>query len=106
MCTEIRKLRYCYDVLRRRIDDGADGLAYWQMNLKIVTYFLRRYDPEFDPKGWFSDNALVDAEDDNGLTHALLELPSAHKKSYPRLTEELEQQLKERVAKYFESMEK
>ena len=103
---EIGRLRYCYYVLRRRIEEGADGLEYWKMNFKIAAYFLRRYDPEFDPKGWFSENSYSDAQEDNGLTHALLERPSMHKKSYPKLTKELEEQLKERVANYFDSIEK
>ena len=107
MCTEIRRLRYCYNVLRKRIDDEDEGLAYWQMNLKIATYFLQRYDDEFDPESCYDDEELLDAEEDSTLrTHALLQRPSSHRRSYPSLTKDLEQQLKEKVAKYFESIEK
>ena len=105
MCTEIKKLRYCYNVLQRRIQDQDEGLAYWQMNLKIATYFLKRYDPEFDPENFGNDEASLEDEVDSVLAaHPLLQRPAAGKRSYPRLTDELELQLKERVAKYFDCM--
>jgi hypothetical protein len=101
---EITKLRYCYDILCRRIADEDDGLAYWQMNLKIATYFLRRYDTEFSPTNWHYDEALLKRDEENILTtHHLLQHPDHGRKSYPKLTKELELDLKRRVAVYFES---
>ena len=101
---EITKLRYCYDILCRRIADEDDGLAYWQMNLKIATYFLRRYDTEFSPMNWQYDDALLKSDQENLLrTHHLLQYPDRSRQSYPKLTKELELELKRRVAAYFES---
>ncbi len=106
MCTEIRKLRYCYNVLQRRIQDRDEGLAYWQMNFKIATYFLKRYDAQFDTENFGNDEAFLEDLADSILkTHPLLQRPTAGKKSYPRLTEELETQLKQRVARYFDSID-
>ena len=102
---EIIKLRFCYDILRRRIADLDDGLAYWQMNLKIATYFLRRYDPEFSPTNRHYDDVLLESDKQNILrTHHLLQHPERGRKSYPKLTRELELELKRRVSAYFESM--
>ena len=101
---EIIRLRYCYDILRRRIADQRDGLAYWKMNLKIATYFLRRYDTEFSPTNWYYDEALLKSDQENILrTHHLLQYPDPCGKSYPKRTRELELELKRRVAAYFES---
>ena len=81
-----------------------DGLPYWQMNLKITTYFLKRYDAEFDPTDWARDETLSERDENRLLTtHALLQQPTADRGRYPSLTKELELQLKQRVAKYFDS---
>ena len=102
---EIRNLRYCYEVLRRRIADEDDGLAYWQMNLKIATYFLRRYDAEFVPGDSRHDEALVECDEtDTRREHPLLHRPSIDKRGYPQLTEDLKLDLKKRVARYFGSI--
>lgn len=101
---EITKLRYCYATLCRRIADEEDGVAYWQMNLKIATYFLRTYDTDFCPANWHYDEALLKRDEENILkTHHLLQHPGHNRKSYPKLTKELELDLKRRVAAYFES---
>ncbi len=101
---EIRKLRYCYNILHRRIADKDDGLAYWQMNLKIATYFLKRYDPEFAPEDYHYDEALLQSDEENTLTtHHLLQHPERSRRSCPKLARELELELKRKVALYFES---
>ena len=101
---EITRLRTCYDILRKRIAQDDEGLAYWQMNLKIATYFLKRYDPYFSPTSRQCDSALSqDVEETVLRTHHLLQYPDRGRRSYPRLTEALELELKRRVAKYFES---
>ena len=104
---EIENLRYCYEVLRRRIADEDDGLAYWQMNLKIATYFLRRYDSEFVPADSRHDASLLECDETNTRgEHSLLQRPSTDNRSYPKLTENLKRDLKKRVAKYLESLTK
>ena len=106
MCTEeIRKLRYCHNVLHNRIKDKDDGLTYWHMNMKIATYFLRRYDADFDPKNLQNDETLLDAEKSSILaTHDLLQRPTSDRRSYPSLTKELKLQLKKRVTNYFDKV--
>ena len=102
---EIKKLRYCYGVLRRRIADEDEGLAYWQMNLKIATYFLRRYDTEFVPGDSPRDGAPPECdESDARREHPLLRRPSSDRRGYPKLTEALKLDLKNRVARYFDSI--
>lgn len=102
---EIKKLRYCYEVLRRRIADEDDGLAYWQMNLKIATYFLRRYDHEFIPGDSRRDEAVTECDATNTRgEHPLIQQPNSENRSYPKLTEDLKLDLKKRVAKYFDSI--
>jgi len=101
---EITKLRYCYEILLGRIADKDEGLAYWQMNLKIATYFLKRYDPEFVSDDYHYNTDLLQSDEDNILrTHHLLQHPDRSRKSYPKLTNELELELKRRVTLYFES---
>ena len=103
---EITKLRYCYEILLGRIADKDEGLAYWQMNLKIATYFLKRYDPEFasDAYRYHYNKDLLQSDEDNILrTHHLLQHPDRSRKSYTKLTNELELELKRRVTLYFES---
>ena len=81
-----------------------EGLPYWQMNLKIATYFLKRYDTEFDPTNRHYDETLAERDKNSILTtHALLHRPTADRRPYPSLTKELELQLKRRVARYFDS---
>ena len=105
--TEIKKLRYCYEVLRRRIADEDDGLAYWQMNLKIATYFLRRYDTEFVPADSRRDEVLPECDEtDTRGEHPLLQRPSAENRSYPKLTDNLKRDLEKRVAKDLEPLTK
>ncbi len=101
---EITKLRYCYEILRERIADKDEGLVYWQMNLKIATYFLKMYDPEFASEDYHYNDDLLQSDEENILrTHHLLQHPDRSRKSYPKLTNELELELKRRVALYFES---
>jgi hypothetical protein len=101
---EIKQLRYCYSVLRARVADAHDGLAYWQMNLKIATYFLKRYDTEFVPGECPYDAALLDRDDINAFkNHPLLQQPNAGARSYPKLDETQELNLKRRIAVYFAS---
>ena len=102
---EIENLRYCYEVLRRRIADEDDGFAYWQMNLKIATYFLRRYDTEFVPGDSRHDEVLPECDEtDTRREHPLLHRPNTDRRGYPKLTEDLKLALKKRVARYFDSM--
>ncbi len=102
---EIKNLRYCYEVLRRRIAEEDEGFAYWQMNLKIATYFLRRYDTEFVPGDSRQDGALLECDEtDIRREHPLLHRPSIGRRGYPQLTEDLKLDLKKRVAKYFDSV--
>jgi hypothetical protein len=101
---EIRNLRYCYEVLCRRIADEDDGLAYWQMNLRLATFFLRRYDPEFDPEHWHHDDVLTnDQQQHLARAHPLLQRRATHRTSYPKLTKELQRNLERRVARYLQS---
>ena len=108
MCIEETTiLRYCYQILQKRIVDNEEGLAYWRMNLKIATYFLKRYDPGFDPDCCLNDHILSDIQKNLiAATHPLLQRPAADRGRYPSLTKELELQLKKRVAKYFNSRAK
>lgn len=101
---EITRLRYCYDVLRRRIADQDDGLAYWQMNLRLAAFFLRRYDAAFDPTNWHYDDVLSDSEQKDILrTHTLLQRHTTWRTDYPKLTNELALELKRRIARYVHS---
>jgi hypothetical protein len=102
---EIRNLRYCYAVLRRRIAAQDDGLPYWRMNLRLAAFFLRRYDAEFNPTNWQYDDALSDTERKHILrTHTLLQRPTTDKPDYPKLTRELELNLRRRIARYLASL--
>jgi hypothetical protein len=101
---EIRNLRYCCHVLRKRIAAGDDDSVYWQMNLRLATFFLRRYDPEFDPRNRHCDDMLSHGEQQHlTRTHPLLQRRPTHRTSYPKLTDELQRDLQRRVAHYFES---
>ena len=101
---EIKQLRYCYSVLRARVADADDGLAYWQMNLKIATYFLKRYDTEFGPGDCHCDEAVLDGDDRHALEdHPLLQRPNPGTRSYPKLTEAHKLDLKRRITVYFDS---
>jgi hypothetical protein len=101
---EIRNLRYCYHVLRKRIAAGDDDSVYWQMNLRLATFFLRRYDPGFDPENWHHDDVLSNDERQYLVrTHPLLQRQATHRTGYPKLTEELQRDLKRRAARYFQS---
>lgn len=101
---EIRNLRFCYDVLRRRIADEDDGLAYWQMNLRLAAYFLRRHDPGFDPEHWHYGEALPNDEQQHlARTHPLLQRQATYRTSYPKLTKELQRDLQRRVTRYLQS---
>ena len=104
---EIKQLRYCYSVLRARVADAHDGLAYWQMNLKIATYFLKRYDPEFVSGDCHYNDTLLDGDDINTFKdHPLLQRPNPGRRSYPKLTEAHQLDLKRRIAVYFDSRKK
>jgi len=86
------------------VADAHEGLAYWQMNLKIATYFLKRYDTEFDPEDCPYDKAVLDGDDMNALKdHPLLQRPNQGSRSYPKLTESRKLDLKRRIAVYFAS---
>lgn len=98
---EVRNLRYCYEVLRRRIAAGDDDLVYWQMNLRLVTFFLRRYDPTFDPTRWHYDDILTDSERRHlQTTHTLLQRPTPHRPAHSKLTTQLEMDLQRRIARH------
>ncbi len=104
---EITKLRYCYEVLRRRIESQDEDLSYWQMNLKIVAYFLKRYDPGFPSEGYPSDEHFLKIDEEDILrTHHLLQHPNHNRQSFPNLTPELELEFKQRIALYFKSRTK
>ncbi len=101
---EIRNLRYCYDVLRRRIASHDAGLAYWRMNLRLATFFLRRYDAEFDPTDRHDDAALSDSEAKHILrTHTLLQQPTTTSAGGSQLAKELELGFRRRVQRYLGS---
>lgn len=101
---EIRNLRYCYHVLRRRIANQDADLAYWRMNLRLAAFFLRRYDPDFDPADLHHDPAVPDSEERYILrTHPLLQHPPAPSAANSQLTKELELEFKRRVQRYLES---
>ncbi len=101
---EVRNLRYCYEVLRRRVAAGEDDLAYWQMNLRLATFFLRRYDPTFDPAHWHYDDPLPDGNKRHlQTTHTLLQRPTPHRPAHSKLTTQLERDLQRRIARYLAS---
>ena len=98
---EVANLRYCYEVLRRRVAARGEDLAYWQMKLRLVTFFLRRYDPTFDPAHWRYDDPLSEGEKSHiETTHALLQRLAPHRPAHSRFTTQLEEDLKRRVARY------
>lgn len=98
---EVTNLRYCYELLRRRVEVQGEDWAYWQMNLRLVTFFLRRYDPTFDPTHWRYDDPLSEDEKSHiETTHALLQRPTPHRPAHSGLTRQLEEDLKRRVACY------
>jgi hypothetical protein len=102
---EIRNLRYCHAVLRRRIANQDDGLPYWRMNLRLATFFLKVYDAEFDRANWHYDDVLSDTEQKHILrTHTLLQRPTTDRPGYPKLTKELERNLRRRIARYLASL--
>lgn len=66
---EIRNLRYCYEVLRRRALEAGDQQVYWQMKLRVALYFLQRYDAGFSPENWHYVKELSE-EEESGLLHS------------------------------------
>lgn len=101
--SEIQNLHYCFEVLRRRILEEDERLPYWEMNLRVTTYFLKRYDDEFDPDNWDYVKELSDSEESCVLhDNPLLQKPKAHGERSPGPSKEGEIELRERLEKYLQ----
>jgi hypothetical protein len=100
---ETTNLRYCYDVLCRRITDKDDRSPYWRMKLKVATYFLKRYDDRFDPDAWDYGKELSDREEGYLLvSHPLLQATQHETVPFQGSIKELQEQMRKRVQRFFE----
>ena len=100
---ETKNLRYCYEILRRRILDEDEHYGLWRMKLKIATYFLKRYDTEFDPDRWDYVKELSDSEECSLLEdHPLLQRGRVYGERFRRPSTEFEVELRKKIEKYLE----
>ncbi len=100
---ETRNLRYCYEILSRRILAEDEHYGLWRMKLKIATYFLKRYDPGFDPDHSEHVKELSDSEERDLLeNHPLLQRGRAYGERYRRPSREFEVELRKKIEKYLE----
>jgi len=101
---ETTNLRYCYDVLRRRITDRDVRSPYWRMKLKVAVYFLKRYDPAFNPDAWDYDRELSASEEGYLLaSHPLLRMTQHETTEFPQTIKELQDRMRKKVQRYFTS---
>ena len=100
---ETKNLRYCYEILRGRILDEDEHYGLWRMKLKIATYFLKRYDTEFDPDSWDDLQELSDSEKSCLLKeHPLLQRSRVCGERFRRPSSEFEVELRKKIEKYLE----
>ena len=100
---ETKNLRYCYEILRRRIFDEDEHYGLWRMKLKITTYFLKRYDTDFDPDHWDYVKELSDSEECSLLeNHPLLQSGRVYGERFRKHSIEFEVELRKKIGKYFE----
>lgn len=98
---ETKNLRYCFEVLRRRICDEDDQYAYWRMKLRVATYFLKRYDTEFDPDSRDYVKELSDSEEVSLLKdHPLLQKSKVYGERFRRPSRKFELELRKKIEKY------
>ncbi len=100
---ETQNLRYCYEILRRRILDEDEHHGFWRMKLKIATYFLRRYDVEFDPDRLGYAKELSDSEESDLLEgHPLLQERRVYGERSGGPSREFRAEQRKKVEKYLE----
>jgi len=104
MCmNEPKNLRYCFEVLRRRILGGDEQSPYWRMKLRVAEYFLKRYDAAFDPDSWHYVRELSDTEESELLKeHPLLQVSRAYGEYIRRPSRKFELELRKKIEKYLE----
>ncbi len=100
---ETRNLRYCFEILRRRMLDEDEQYPYWRMKLRVATYFLKRYDTEFDPDSWNYVKELSDSEESGLLRdHPLLQKSRVFGERLRKPSREFEVELRKKIEKYLE----
>ena len=101
---ETKNLRYCFEVLRRRILGGDELSPYWRMKLRVATYFLKRYDAAFDPDSWNYVGELSESEESDLLKdHPLLQVSRMYGEHIRRPSRKFEIELRKKIEKYLES---
>ena len=104
---ETKNLRYCFEILRRRILGGDEQSPYWRMKLRVATYFLKRYDAAFDPDSWDYVRELSDSEESDLLKdHPLLQVSRVYGEHIRKPSREFEIELRKKIEKYLESKAK
>jgi hypothetical protein len=104
---ETRNLRYCYEILRGRILAGDEHYGLWRMKLKIATYFLKRYDVEFDPDRRGYAKELSDSEERDLLRgHPLLQERRVYGEGFSGPSREFRAQQRKKIEKYLEHQAK
>ena len=104
---ETKNLRFCFEVLRRRILGGDEQSPYWRMKLRVATYFLKRYDAAFDPDNWDYVRELSESEEQNLLReHPLLQVSRAYGERIRKPSRKFEIELRKKIEKYLESKAK
>ena len=100
---ETRNLRYCYEMLRRRILAEDEHCGLWRMKLKIAAYFLKRYDVGFDPDRRGYAKELSDSEERELLQgHPLLQERRVYGEGFSGPSREFRAEQRKKIEKYLQ----